>query len=78
MLYIRIVQNSILMATITYQLFSKTENAPICVRLSVNRKLRPRAKTGLHINPKDWGTKSFPKTNIDINKKLKSALQKLS
>jgi integrase len=77
MLYFRIVQNSILMATVKFQLLSENENAPIYLRLSVKRGLSPRAKTGLHINPKDWGTKSFPKTNIDINKKLKSALQKL-
>jgi len=77
MLYIRIVQNSILMATITYQLFSKTENAPICVRLSVNRKLRPRAKTGLHINPKNWSATNYPKTNDATNKQLKSTLKNL-
>ena len=65
------------MATITYQLFSKTENAPICVRLSVNRKLRPRAKTGLHINPKNWSSTNYPKTNDATNKLLKSTLKKL-
>ena len=65
------------MATIKYQLLSENETAPIYLRLSVKRGLSPRAKTGLHINPKDWGTKSFPKTNIDANKKLKSDLQKL-
>jgi integrase len=65
------------MATITYQLFSKTENAPICVRLSVNRNLRPRAKTGLHINPKNWSSTNYPKTNDATNKQLKSTLKKL-
>ena len=65
------------MATVTYQLFSKNETAPICMRLSINRKLRPRAKTGLHIAPKNWSTSNYPKTNTANNKKLKSDLQKL-
>lgn len=65
------------MATIKYQLLSKNETAPIYLRLSVNRKINTRAKTGLHINPKDWSSNNYPKTNIDNNKKLKSDLQKL-
>ena len=65
------------MATVKYQLLSISENAPIYLRLSVSRKLSPRAKIGLHINPKDWSTTNFPKTNNATNKKLKSKLQKL-
>jgi len=65
------------MATIKYQILSKSENAPIYLRLSIKRGLSPRTKTGLHINPKDWSSTSYPKTNIDTNKKLKSDLQKL-
>ena len=41
------------MATIKYQILSKSENAPIYLRLSIKRGLSPRTKTGLHINPKD-------------------------
>ena len=65
------------MATIKYEILSKSENAPIYLRLSIKRGLSPRTKTGLHINPKDWSSTSYPKTNIDTNKKLKSDLQKL-
>lgn len=65
------------MATIKYQLLSESETAPIYLRLSVKRGLSPRAKTGLHINPKYWSTTNFPKTNTATNKKLKSDLQKL-
>ena len=65
------------MATIKYQLLSKSENAPIYVRLSVKRGLAPRTKTGLHINPKEWSSTNYPKTNNATNKKLKSDLQKL-
>jgi hypothetical protein len=65
------------MATVKYQLLSKSENAPIYLRLSVKRDLTPRAKTGLHISPKNWSDSNFPKTNTATNKKLKSSLQKL-
>jgi hypothetical protein len=65
------------MATIKYQLLSESENAPIYLRLSVKRGLSPRVKTGLHINPKNWSTYSYPITNTATNKKLKSNLQKL-
>ena len=66
------------MATVKYQLLSESENAPIYLRLSVRRGLTPRAKTGLHISPKNWSTTSnFPKTTSATNKKLKSDLQKL-
>jgi hypothetical protein len=65
------------MATIKFQILGKSENASIYLRLSIKRGVSPRAKTGLHINPKDWSSTNFPKTNIDTNKKLKSDLQKL-
>jgi integrase len=66
------------MATIKYQLLSKSESAAIYVRLSVKRGLTPRTKTGLHINQTSWSdTSSFPKTNNTTNKNLKSDLQKL-
>ena len=65
------------MATIKFQILSKSENASIYLRLSIKRGVSPRAKTGLNINPKDWSSSNFPKTNIDTNKKLKSDLQKL-
>jgi integrase len=65
------------MATVKYQLLSESETAPIYLRLSVKRGLTPRAKTGLHINPKEWSASSFPKTTSATNKILKSELQKL-
>jgi integrase len=65
------------MATVKYQLLSESENVPIYLRLSVKRGLSPRAKTGLHINPKNWSTSNYPITNTETNKKLKSTLQKL-
>ena len=66
-----------LMATVKYQLLSESENAPIYLRLSVKRGLSPRAKTGLHIAPKNWSISNYPKTTTANNKKLKSDLQKL-
>ena len=66
------------MATIKFQLLSKSETAPIYLRLSVKRGLTPRIKIGLHISPKNWReTSNYPKTNTATNKKLKSDLQKL-
>ena len=65
------------MATVKFQLLSESETAPIYLRLSVKRNLSPRAKTGLHIAPKNWSTTNFPKTNTPTNKNLKSSLQKL-
>jgi integrase len=65
------------MATVKFQLLSENENAPIYLRLSVKRGLSPRAKTGLHITPKNWSSSNYPKTNTSTNKNLKSTLQKL-
>ncbi len=49
------------MATIKFLLQSKSDNAPIYLRLSVSRGNTFYRKTGLHINPKDWGDKGLPK-----------------
>ena len=65
------------MATIKYQLLGNSETVPVYLRLSVKRGLSPRAKTGLHINPKNWSSTNYPKTNTSTNKNLKSTLQKL-
>lgn len=65
------------MATIKYQLLGNSENVPIYLRLSVKRGLSPRAKTGLHISPKNWSSTNYPKTTTPTNKNLKSTLQKL-
>lgn len=67
------------MATIKYQLLSKSEICPIYLRLSVGRGVTPRAKTGLQINSKDWSSKTgFPKQNSADNKNLLYQLQELS
>ncbi|SMC33715.1 tyrosine-type recombinase/integrase [Cellulophaga tyrosinoxydans] len=66
------------MATIKLQLIGKAENVPIYLRLSVNRNLTPRAKTGLFINPKDWSsTTGLPKQTTSANKNLSTDLQNL-
>lgn len=67
------------MATIKYQLQSKKENAPIYLRLSINRNLVLRRKTGLFINFNDWSeTTSLPKQTSASNKNISSDLQKLT
>ncbi|WP_411895729.1 tyrosine-type recombinase/integrase [Winogradskyella sp. A2] len=65
------------MATIKYQIQSKSENAPIYLRLSLGRKKQIKRKTGLHINCKDWSDKGFPKQTTPQNKNLTSKLKKL-
>ncbi|MBC8767176.1 phage integrase SAM-like domain-containing protein [Arenibacter sp. BSSL-BM3] len=66
------------MATIKLQLLGKAENAPIYLRLSINRNLSPRTKTGLYINPKDWSDKTgLPKQTTSANKNLSAELQNL-
>ncbi|MGC1631507.1 MAG: integrase, partial [Gelidibacter sp.] len=61
------------MATIKYQLQSKKENAPIYLRLSINRNLVLRRKTGLFINFNDWSeTTSLPKQTSASNKNISS------
>lgn len=44
------------MATIKFLLQSKSTNAPIYLRLSISRGNIFYRKTGLYINPKDWGS----------------------
>mgnify|MGYP000689607260 CR=1 FL=1 len=61
--------NVLIMATIKYQLQSKSNNAPIYLRLSINRTKYIKRKTGLFIDFKDWG-KGFPKQNNPYNKNL--------
>ncbi|UMB60264.1 site-specific integrase [Lutibacter sp. A80] len=66
------------MATIKFLLQSKSKNAPIYLRLSISRGNIFYRKTGLHINPKEWGEKGFPKNNNksreikDLTTKLKN------
>jgi integrase len=66
------------MATIKFELKSKTENASIYLRFSVKRGKLLYRKTGLQINPNEWSTKtSLPKQNTSKNKNLTSKLRKL-
>ena len=66
------------MATLKYLLQSKSDNAPIYLRLSINREKSIKRKTGLQINPSDWSsTTGLPKQNNPQNKNLNSKLRKL-
>lgn len=67
------------MATIKFLLQSKTDNAPIYLRLSVKRGLVLKRKTGLFINPKNWSyEKSLPKQTTSTNKNLSTDLTGLA
>jgi len=66
------------MATIKFLLQSKSDNAPIYLRLSVNRGLVIKRKIGLFINPKNWSDKGLPKQTTSINKNLSTELLDLS
>lgn len=67
------------MATIKFQLQSKSENAPIYLRLSLGRGQSVKRKTGLTINPKDWSKATGrPKQTTANNKNLSSKLENLS
>lgn len=67
------------MATIKYQLQSKSNNAPIYLRLSISRDKNLKRKTGLYINPKDWSTSTgLPKQNDPTNKNLTTSLRDLT
>ena len=67
------------MASIKLQLQSKSENAPIYLRLSIKRDFYLKRKTGLNINPKDWSDKTgLPKQNNPTNKNLTSKLRNLT
>lgn len=66
------------MATIKYLLQSKSENAPIYLRLSNGRNKVLYRKTGLNFNPKNWSTGTgLPKQNYSDEKNLTSDLRKL-
>jgi len=66
------------MATIKYLLQSKSDNAPIYLRLSLGRKKSIKRKTGLNINYKDWSSKTgLPKQNDANNKNLTTKLKSL-
>ncbi|MDO6491775.1 MULTISPECIES: tyrosine-type recombinase/integrase [unclassified Cellulophaga] len=58
---------------------SKSENAPIYLRLSVKRGQIIYRKTGLTVNPKNWSsTTGLPKQNDATNKNLTVKLKKLN
>ncbi|MDP3946505.1 MAG: phage integrase SAM-like domain-containing protein [Lutibacter sp.] len=66
------------MATVKLLLQSKSDNAPIYLRLSINRKNIFYRKTGLNINAKDWNhSKGRPIQNSTDNKNLTPILKKL-
>lgn len=66
------------MATIKYQLQSKSDNAPIYLRLSLGRSKSLKRKTSLSINPKYWSMATgLPKQNFADDKNLTSKLRKL-
>lgn len=66
------------MASIKFQILTKSDSASIYLRLSVQRGITPRAKTGLSINFKDWSTKTgLPKQTSAENKNLSYELQAL-
>jgi integrase len=67
------------MATIKFLLQSKSDNAPIYLRLSVNRGLVIKRKMGLFINPKEWSISTgLPKQTTNSNKNLSTELLDLS
>lgn len=66
------------MATIKFQLQSKSDNAPIYLRLSLDRNTSIKRKTGLSINPKEWSNATgLPKQNSPTSKNLNSDLNNL-
>jgi integrase len=66
------------MATVKFLLQSKSDNAPIYLRLSLGRNNTFKRKTTLSINPKNWSEKKYPKQTTSENKNLASELRKLS
>ena len=66
------------MATIKYLLQSKSDNAPIYLRLSLGRSRTFKRKIGLSINPKSWSDATgLPKQNYSDEKNITSDLWKL-
>ncbi|WP_431159095.1 phage integrase SAM-like domain-containing protein [Winogradskyella poriferorum] len=67
------------MATIKYQLQSKSDNAPIYLRLSLGRSGSLKRKTSLSINPKNWSAKTgLPKQTYADEKNITSKLRGLT
>lgn len=67
------------MATIKFQLRSKNNPANIYVRLTVDREINFRRKTGFVIDPDKWSQKTnLPNQNDADLKNLKTDLQKLA
>lgn len=67
------------MATIKFLLQSKSDNAPIYLRLSISRNLVIKRKTGLFINPSNWSKATgLPKQTTTSNKNLSTELLDLS
>ena len=66
------------MATIKFILQSKGTNAPIYLRLSIDRTTSFKRKTGLNIDPNDWSKETgLPKQNNPHNKNLRTDLKDL-
>lgn len=64
------------MASVKLSIQSNSENAQIYLRLSVNRGLILKRKTGVFINSKDWSkTTGLPKQNNPTNKNLTTELK---
>ena len=66
------------MATIKYILQSKSNNAPIYLRLSLGRGKVFKRKTSLSIKPINWSDKGYPKQTTAENKNLASQLRGLN
>ena len=66
------------MATIKFSLQSKSENAPIYLRLSLSKNKYVKRKTGLFIKPNEWSTSTgLPKQTNSKNKNLITDLRDL-
>lgn len=67
------------MATISYRLMSSTSDiVSIYMRVSINRDINFRCKSGYSIIPKDWSEiTNMPKQGDENNKKLKNDLDEL-
>ena len=66
------------MATIKYILQSKSENAPIYLRLSLDKNKSVKRRIGLYINPKEWSSPTgLPKQTNSKNKNLITDLRDL-
>ena len=67
------------MATIRFQIRSDNNPANIYLRLTVDRQINIRRKTGFVIDPNNWSSKTnLPKPNDEDLKKLKNELNNLA